>query len=152
MSNQTKRRLIGDYKEIQKNKNFHIFSRPTEINLFIWSSNLIGPDNTAWKGGVVRLILEFTEDYPETPPKVKFCNNCFYHPNVYVSGELCLDILQNRWSPVFTVTSLLSSIQSLLSDPNPFSPANISITHLFTKNLYKYNQEIQLCVERSWNF
>jgi ubiquitin-protein ligase len=152
MSIQTKKRLIEDYKEIKKNKSFNIFSGPNEISLFIWSSNLIGPDNTAWKGGVVRLILEFTEDYPETPPKIKFRNSCFYHPNVYVSGELCLDILQNRWSPVYTVTSLLSSIQSLLSDPNSFSPANVSIAQLFTKNLYKYNREIQLCVEKSWNF
>mmetsp|Transcript_19426 Transcript_19426/g.46979 ORF Transcript_19426/g.46979 Transcript_19426/m.46979 type:complete len:153 (+) Transcript_19426:42-500(+) len=152
MSIQTKRRLIEDYKEIKKNKNFHLFSGPTESNLFKWSSIIIGPDNTAWKGGIVGLIMEFTEDYPETPPKIKFCNNYFYHPNVYLSGELCLDILQNRWSPVYTVTSLLSSIQSLLSDPNPSSPANILIAQIFTDNLYKYNQEIQFCVEKSWNF
>ncbi len=42
-------------------------------------------------------------------------------PNVYANGELCLDILQNRWSPTYDVSAILTSIQSLLHDPNPNS-------------------------------
>ena len=42
-----------------------------------------------------------------------------FHPNVYNTGELCLDILQNRWSPTYDVAAILTSIQSLLHDPNP---------------------------------
>ena len=42
-----------------------------------------------------------------------------FHPNVYANGELCLDILQNRWSPTYDVAAILTSIQSLLHDPNP---------------------------------
>jgi ubiquitin-protein ligase len=39
-------------------------------------------------------------------------------------GTLCLDIIQDKWSPTYTVCSLLASIQSLLTDPNASSPAN----------------------------
>jgi hypothetical protein len=32
----------------------------------------------------------------------------------------CLaDILQNQWSPIYDVSAILTSIQSLLCDPNP---------------------------------
>ena len=50
-----------------------------------------------------------------------------FHPNVYANGELCLDILQNRWSPTYDVAAILTSIQSLLHDPNPnrFVPSNL---------------------------
>jgi ubiquitin-protein ligase len=58
-----------------------------------------------------------------------------FHPNVYHTGELCLDILQNRWSPTYDVAAILTSIQSLLHDPNPNRSVpvlqNISLTLLF---------------------
>lgn len=69
------------------------------------------------------LFLEFTEEYPNKPPKVKFTSKLF-HPNIYKDGNICLDILNTNWSPIYDVSSILTSIQSLLSDPNPNSPAN----------------------------
>ena len=30
-----------------------------------------------------------------------------FHPNVYADGSICLDILQNRWSPTYDVSSIL---------------------------------------------
>jgi ubiquitin-conjugating enzyme E2 A len=33
-------------------------------------------------------------------------------------GSLCLDILQDKWKPVYSVGTILTSIQSLLTDPN----------------------------------
>jgi hypothetical protein len=65
-------------------------------------------------------VLNFDESYPNKPPTVKFLSKMF-HPNVYANGELCLDILQNRWSPTYDVAAILTSIQSLLHDPNPNS-------------------------------
>jgi len=54
--------------------------------------------------------MHFEEQYPNKPPGVKFISTMF-HPNVYSSGELCLDILQNRWSPTYDVAAILTSIQ-----------------------------------------
>ena len=34
-----------------------------------------------------------------------------YHPNVYGDGQICLDILQNNWSPIYDVSAVLTSIQ-----------------------------------------
>lgn len=54
--------------------------------------------------------MHFEEQYPNKPPSVKFISQMF-HPNVYATGELCLDILQNRWSPTYDVAAILTSIQ-----------------------------------------
>lgn len=53
---------------------------------------------------------------------------------VYADGQICLDILQNRWSPTYNVGGILASIQSLLDEPNPNSPANAEAAKLYTEN------------------
>jgi len=71
---------------------------------------IIGPAETPFEDGTFRLVMQFEEQYPNKPPIVKFISKMF-HPNVYASGELCLDILQNRWSPTYDVAAVLTSIQ-----------------------------------------
>src|ERR1700742_3623032 len=71
---------------------------------------IIGPADTPFEDGTFRLVMQFEETYPNKPPGVKFVSQMF-HPNVYATGELCLDILQNRWSPTYDVAAILTSIQ-----------------------------------------
>lgn len=71
---------------------------------------------TPFEDGTFRLTLSFEETYPNKPPTVKFLSKMF-HPNVYANGELCLDILQNRWSPTYDVAAILTSIQSVRPVP-----------------------------------
>lgn len=71
---------------------------------------IIGPSDTPFEDGTFRLVMHFEEQYPNKPPGVKFISTMF-HPNVYATGELCLDILQNRWSPTYDVAAILTSIQ-----------------------------------------
>lgn len=85
--------------------------------------------DTPFEDGTFKLILTFDESYPNKPPTVKFLSRMF-HPNVYANGELCLDILQNRWSPTYDVAAILTSIQSLLHDPNPNRYRIVSIRSL----------------------
>lgn len=74
---------------------------------------IIGPSDTPFEDGTFRLVMHFEEQYPQKPPGVKFISTMF-HPNVYATGELCLDILQNRWSPTYDVAAILTSIQRLV--------------------------------------
>ena len=104
---------------------------------------------TPFEDGTFKLLLTFDESYPNKPPTVKFLSRMF-HPNVYANGELCLDILQNRWSPTYDVAAILTSIQSLLHDPNPNSPANAEAAQLYRENMKEYVRRVKLTVEESW--
>ena len=64
-----------------------------------------------------KLKLEFPSGYPYTAPNVKFTTPCF-HPNVDAHGNICLDILKEKWSALYEVRTILLSIQSLLGKNN----------------------------------
>jgi ubiquitin-protein ligase len=65
-------------------------------------------------------------------------------------GQICLDILQNQWSPIYDISAILTSIQSLLCDPNPASPANSEASRLYNENRREYNRRVREIVEQSW--
>lgn len=111
---------------------------------------IIGPSDTPYEDGTFRLVLQFDEQYPNKPPSVKFLSPMF-HPNVYANGDLCLDILQNRWSPTYDVLLILTSIQSLLNDPNINSPANVEAANLYKDHRSQYVKRVRETVENSWN-
>ena len=111
---------------------------------------IIGPADTPFEDGTFRLVMQFDEQYPNKPPAVRFISEMF-HPNVYASGELCLDILQNRWSPTYDVAAILTSIQSLLNDPNTSSPANVEAANLYRDHRSQYSKRVRQTVENSWN-
>ena len=90
--------------------------------------------------------ITINSDYPHKPPIVKFLTPMF-HPNIYRNGNICLDILQDKWSPVYDIKSVLLSIQSLLTDPNPDSPANTEASQLYTNNRKEYNKKVKSLIE-----
>lgn len=72
------------------------------------------PHDTPFEDGTFKLTIRFTEEYPNKAPAVRFVSKMF-HPNVYADGGICLDILQNRWSPTYDVSAILTSIQVCIS-------------------------------------
>jgi ubiquitin-protein ligase len=49
-------------------------------------------------GGTFKLELFLPDDYPMTPPKIRFLTKIF-HPNVDKLGRICLDVLKSTHSP-----------------------------------------------------
>ena len=92
------------------------------------------PMDTPFEDGTFRLTLEFTEEYPNKPPTVKFKTKMF-HPNVYADGGICLDILQKRWSPTYDVSSILTSIQVF----NWVFVTVFSVFLIFVKEILNFN-------------
>ncbi len=66
-----------------------------------------------YEGLSYKLSVAFSEKYPYEAPTVKFVTPCF-HPNVDTAGNICLDILKDKWSAAFSVRTVLMSLQSLL--------------------------------------
>jgi len=149
MSTPARRRLMRDFNRIQSEPPSGITGAPSENNIMQWQAVIFGPEDTPWEDGTFKLSLEFNEDYPNKPPTVRFLSKMF-HPNVYADGSICLDILQNQWSPIYDIAAILTSIQSLLTDPNPNSPANNEAARLFQENRKEYNRKVKEIVEKSW--
>uniref|UniRef100_A0A286XDM4 E2 ubiquitin-conjugating enzyme n=2 Tax=Hystricomorpha TaxID=33550 RepID=A0A286XDM4_CAVPO len=149
MSTPARRRLMRDFKRLQEDPPAGVSGAPSENNIMVWNAVIFGPEGTPFEDGTFKLTIEFTEEYPNKPPTVRFISKMF-HPNVYADGSICLDILQNRWSPTYDVSSILTSIQSLLDEPNPNSPANSQAAQLYQENKREYEKRVSAIVEQSW--
>ncbi|CAN6910291.1 hypothetical protein YC2023_085199 [Brassica napus] len=138
MSTPARKRLMRDFKRLQQDPPAGISGAPQDNNIMLWNAVIFGPDDTPWDGGTFKLSLQFSEDYP---------NKTTY---IYADGSICLDILQNQWSPIYDVAAILTSIQSLLCDPNPNSPANSEAARMFSESKREYNRRVREVVEPSW--
>jgi ubiquitin-conjugating enzyme E2 A len=65
-----------------------------------------------------------------------------------MDGSICLDILQHRWSASLDVSTLLVSIRSLLTDPNPASPANSEAALLYQNHRRDYERRVRECIDQ----
>ncbi len=103
---------------------------------------IAGPPGTPWEGGAFQVNIKCSEKYPLSPPDVTFSSDMF-HPNIYVSGEICVDFLQDKWSPVMRINTVLESLLVLLQDPNCSSPANGTAASMYRKDSAGFKSRVQ---------
>ena len=149
MSSPALRRLVRDLKKFEDDPPEGINATPISDSLMEWEAVIYGPDETIWEGGIFKLKMVFSEEYPNKAPDVRFVSKIF-HPNVYNDGTICIDILQHHWSPIYDVYAILTSLQSLLCDPNPNSPANSTAAKLFVDSYKEYKRRVIEWVEETW--
>ena len=138
------RRLRKELKDMQRDPPAQCSAGPVEdkggVNMQKWTANIMGPGDSPFAGGLFRLEIMFPTDYPFKPPKIRFLTKV-YHPNVNEHGGICLDILKTNWSPALTISKVLLSICSLLTDPNPDDPLDASVAAVYKNDRKKYNDK-----------
>ncbi|CAI5762272.1 Hypothetical predicted protein [Podarcis lilfordi] len=117
---------------------------PKGDNIYEWRSTILGPPGSVYEGGVFFLDITFSSDYPFKPPKVTFRTR-IYHCNINSQGVICLDILKDNWSPALTISKVLLSICSLLTDCNPADPLVGSIATQYLTNRAEHDR-----IARQW--
>jgi len=133
------RRLQREYQEIQQDPPANCTAGPiSDADFFTWEAMIFGPADSPFQGGVFRLYIRFPSEYPFKPPIITFKTK-IYHPNINAAGGICLDILKQQWSPALSISKVLLSILSLLTDANPRDPLVPEIAKLYESDRAAYD-------------
>jgi len=133
------RRIQREYAEIQQDPPVNCTAGPvSDADFFTWKAMIFGPEDSPYHGGTFHLTIHFPSDYPFKPPIITF-NTKIYHPNINAAGNICLDILKQQWSPVLSISKVLLSILSLLTDANPNDPLDPSAASLYKTDRAAYD-------------
>lgn len=124
------KRLQSELMSLMMSPPKGISAFPSNDNFFNWAGTIKGVEGTAYDNLTFKMSLTFPSNYPYSAPTVRF-ETAIFHPNVDQHGNICLDILKEKWSAVYNVSSILLSIQSLLGEPNNDSPLNCQAAELW---------------------
>ncbi|CAF1473347.1 unnamed protein product [Rotaria magnacalcarata] len=111
-------------------------------DLFHLQFIITGPTGSDYEGGIFRMDIQFASNHHFNPPKVIFTTKIF-HPNIFPDGAVCMDILEDNWTPVIQISALLVSICSLLFDPNPDNAANFDAAQCYRSNRERYKEKVR---------
>ncbi len=81
--------------------------------------------------------------YPMRPPVVRFITKIF-HPNISRHGDIGLDSIHHNWSLALTISKVLISIQSLLTDPYCFVCMEPTIGSLYRMQRQEFERIARL--------
>ncbi|CAG8725193.1 4985_t:CDS:2, partial [Dentiscutata erythropus] len=118
----------------------------SEEDIYHLNATIAGPIQSPYEGGVFKLDVLLTEQYPMAPPMIRFLTKV-YHPNIDKFGTICLNILDVSWSPALRLRTTILSIQALLSYPNPYDPIEEDIGKLWIEN-----EEEAIAIARDWTW
>lgn len=114
--------------------------------------NFLGPADTLYETGKWMQRVYLPDSYPFKSPSLGFVNKMF-HPNVDLkSGTICLDVINQTWSPMYEQNNIFDVFQpQLLSYPNASDPLNIEAANLLLKNESHYKEKVKEYVKKYAN-
>ena len=141
----TIKRLASDIKYLLNNplENENIYYKHSEESILKGYALIIGNKDTPYSNGYFLFELNFPENYPFSPPKVKYLTNdgkMRFNPNLYTDGKVCLSILNTwkgeGWTSSQTIYSILISLSSILNNNPLINEPGISSNNI---NIVPYN-------------
>ena len=144
--------MILKRKEIDKRKivlaGFEIEESKPENPSEFFITNFKGPKESLYEGGNWKLHIQLPENYPYKSPSIGFVNK-IYHPNVdEKSGTICLDVINQTWSPLFELKNIFEEfLPQLLLYPNPNDPLNPDAADLLLHHKKMYEDRVKKYVK-----
>ena len=126
----SQKRVVSDIKDLQSSKEelnrVGIFYSYDEENMYKWKAVIMGTSDTPYEFGYHFFDITIPQEYPMKPPAVKYCTGdgrTRFNPNLYVEGKVCLSLLGTwhgpGWVPVYTMKTVLMTIQSAVLNEDP---------------------------------
>jgi len=119
-------------REIKNSMESHLFEffHDTE-NIFGYQNACyirFKPENTFdGQTHILRIRFEYGSNeiyrFPTKPPNIIFITP-IYHTNIALGGAICLDVINDKWNPQYSIEAIFNSIIILLNEPNIKSPFN----------------------------
>ncbi|KAF6025457.1 morgue [Bugula neritina] len=142
------RRLQSELKSLQKEPPEGVWATPLDKKAHFFQAVIIGPKGTPYEGGRFFLYLQVPQSYPLRPPHIQFITKIL-HPNVSRHGDIGLDSIHHNWSLALTLSKILLSIQSLLTDPYLKVSMEPDIAKLYSEDRNLFNQ---MAREWTWKY
>ncbi|QIX01913.1 hypothetical protein AMS68_007430 [Peltaster fructicola] len=119
---------------------------PLELTLFRqeFYVRFKGPEETPFVGGIWKIHVELPDQYPYKSPSIGFVNRIF-HPNIdELSGSVCLDVINQTWSPMYDMINIFETfLPQLLRYPNPTDPLNGEAAALIMREPKAYDAKVK---------
>ncbi|KAK7183708.1 ubiquitin-conjugating enzyme [Paraphaeosphaeria sporulosa] len=108
-----------------------------------------GPVETPFEGGLWKIHVELPDQYPYKSPSIGFVNRIF-HPNIdELSGSVCLDVINQTWSPMYDMINIFEVfLPQLLRYPNPTDPLNGEAAALLMREPKSYDAKVKEYVQK----
>lgn len=138
----TKQERQGHQKEMQQSSAANIKRREKDVMRLMMSGKfqvhlpnedstqefevlIAGPEDSPYHGGLWCVKVQLPDMYPYKSPSIGFKNR-IYHPNIdEASGSVCLDVINQTWSPMYDLINIFDIfLPQLLLYPNPTDPLN----------------------------
>jgi len=138
ISKNTIRRIAKDVKDITNNnlQDSGIYYSHSKDNITQGTIMIIGKENTPYFNGFYFFNINFPNNYPFSPPLIKFNTNdgkTRFNPNLYRNGKVCLSILNtwygDQWSSCQTIRSVLLYLSSIFNSNPLLNEPGIKISH-----------------------
>uniref|UniRef100_A0A7S0G1R6 Ubiquitin-conjugating enzyme E2 H n=1 Tax=Rhodosorus marinus TaxID=101924 RepID=A0A7S0G1R6_9RHOD len=145
-TSRTKRREFDIMKLLMADHEVALCDEDRRSELYV---RFKGPKETPYEGGTWKVHVELPEGYPYKSPSICFVNR-MYHPNVdETTGTVCLDVINQLWSPMFNLINIFEVfLPQLLTYPNPSDPMNADAAALHMRDPHTYNARVKEYVQR----
>lgn len=141
------KRVGRDVKDILKEPHENIVYIHSTTSVGTGYAMIVGTCETPYFCVPMFYRLEFPQDYPHSPPKMRFLTHSApngmsvrMHPNYYTNGKCCLSILNSwngeKWTGCQTIRSLLMTVLMTLTD-DPLTNEPGFSSHSKTHDYYR---------------
>jgi len=103
-----------------------------------------GPQDSPYANARYKVHVILPSNYPYKSPSIGFATPIF-HPNVdEASGSVCLDVINQTWSPMYDLVAVFEVfLPQLLLYPNAADPLNRHAATLYNKDNESYVEHVK---------